>query len=179
MMKNKNMLLAGALLLIGCNTLIDAAASSKKLLDAVNYAPLDVVRELIAAKANKEATDEWGYTPLTIAGNYGRLDVMRELLAAKANIETVDDFGNTPLICAALNGNLDVVRELINSGANISAKTKKGQTPLDIANQKKHADIVRVLRDAREEELEPALGYLVNGPLSVPPLCDITTDYLF
>jgi ankyrin repeat protein len=265
MKNNQNMLLASVLILIGCNNLIGAVERSqdsmdnlsKQLLNAANVADLgsvrrllvakadmeavnkngetpllcvawrghaDVVRELVTAKANIEAADRFGYTPLIYAAACGKLDVVRELLTARANMEAVNKNGETPLLCVAWRGHADVVRELFAAKANIEATDEKGYTPLhyavvrgclwsstdlcghldvvsvfaaranlstknndgetalDLANAKKHAGIVGLLRaqqKTREEKLEPALGYLVNGPLSVPPLCHIAKDYLF
>ena len=65
---------------------------------------MDVVKLLLNTKANVEAEDKDGGTPLSCAAKNGHVDVVKLLLNAKANVEAEDKDGGTPLSCAAENG---------------------------------------------------------------------------
>ena len=112
---------------------------------AARKGKLERVRELCEWRADIEAADKNGCTPLYDASYYGKLEVARELLARGANIEAAADDGATSLFIASQEGRLDVVRELLACGANIEAATNRGTTSLFMASQEGHLDVVREL----------------------------------
>jgi ankyrin repeat protein len=70
------------------------------------------------AKANIEAKDNAGQTPISLAAGNGHVDVGKELLNTKANIEGGDQkYGQLPIGWAASNGHVDVVK-LLTPGCN-------------------------------------------------------------
>ncbi len=123
---------------------IDATA----LYVAAQNGYLNILKELIAAEANIDATkSDNGATPLYIAARNGHLNIVKELIAAGANIDAArSDIGGNPLYSAAGNGHLDIVKELIAAGANIDAAIRDiRETPLYIAAGNGHLNIVKEL----------------------------------
>lgn len=88
----------------------------------------EVVKVLIAAKADIEAVGANGGTALNIAAGNGYIEVVKVLIAAKADIETVDGVGWTALISAAGNGYAEVVKILIAAKADFEAVDGDGWT---------------------------------------------------
>jgi hypothetical protein len=111
----------------------------------VFFGRLSRVRELCDWRADIEAADEDGLTPLCKASKMGRIAVVRELLARGANIEAVTNAGWTSLLVASKNGHLDVVRELLARSANIGSATNDGWTSLHAASKEGYLGIVRDL----------------------------------
>ena len=80
--------------------------------------------ELLDVKANFEAEDEYGQTPLSWAAQNGHTEVVKLLLDVKANIKAEDKSGQTPLSLAAQNGHTEVVKLLLDVKANFEAEDK-------------------------------------------------------
>ena len=98
---------------------------------------------LIRARANVNAANELGVTPLALASSRPMVD---KLLAAGANPNLVASTGESPLMVAARAGRADVVRALLSHGANVNAKENvRGQTALMWAVSQRHPDVVRAL----------------------------------
>ena len=85
---------------------------------------------LLAAKANVNAKNRFGDTPLMAAALNGHLEIVRKLRTQGADIEPR---GWTPLIYAATGGHDDVVAYLLDQGANINAQSPNGTTALMMA----------------------------------------------
>ena len=106
------------------------------------------VRELCDWRADIEATNMYGYTPLWCASRRGHLDIVRELLARGASIEAATNDGVTSLFIASQWGHHDVVRELLARGASIEAARSDGRTPLIQASWRGYVEVVRALLEA-------------------------------
>ncbi|KAL6834246.1 ankyrin repeat-containing domain protein [Trichoderma sp. SZMC 28015] len=85
---------------------------------------------LLAHKANIEARDNHGYTPLSIAAMDGKPNCIRLLLANKANLEARENDGYTPLGLAAIKGNTKCMQLLLDGNADTEAKDELGMTLL-------------------------------------------------
>jgi ankyrin repeat protein len=85
---------------------------------------------LLAAKANVNARNRYGDTPIMTAALNGHLDVVRKLRAQGADIEPK---GWTPLIYAATGGHDAIVTYLLDQGADINARSPNGTTALMMA----------------------------------------------
>lgn len=109
---------------------------------------LEVVRLLIDAKADVNATRAPGHTPtpLQIAVENGRLDLTELLLAAGAKVNT--DEGQVPsaLHTAAEKGTIKMVQVLLDAGADVDAKTYEGETILQAAEKGGNVDIAKLLQ---------------------------------
>ena len=119
---------------------------------------------LLANKADVNAKDKDGATPLFWAAKKGHKDVAELLLANRADVDARNNIDATPLHFAALRGHKDVAEWLLTSEADVDAKESKyGQTPLDLAATGGHKDVAELLRrhhaklsaSRRVENLEP------------------------
>ena len=115
---------------------------------ASKYGHADVVKALIDAGAQVNASTDGGYTALQLASMKGYLPVVNTLLAAGADIKTKSDFGVTALHWASYKGNVQVVNALINADANVKAQNNSGWTALMVASYYGKTDVVNTFLDA-------------------------------
>jgi ankyrin repeat protein len=91
------------------------------------------VRELCDWRADTEAANSVGLTPLQFASVSGRVDVVRELLARGADPNTAEINGETPLIASSRWGQVESVRALLAAGADKHRATRSGVTAYSVA----------------------------------------------
>ena len=96
---------------------------------------LALVRELCDWRADIEAADMYGDTPLKDASYRGHLDIVRELLARGANVNVVNNSGWTPLMCSSCYGHIEVVRALLAAGADKRQVANNGDTAASVAGR--------------------------------------------
>jgi ankyrin repeat protein len=129
-------------------------------------------KALIKAKADLEAKDNDGRTPLhwggfasspqpvhlyedlgkphdTVFVDPGPAELIDILLDAGSNIEARDNNGDTALYEAANIGSMRGVQKLLARGAKVGVKNKAGRTPRDEAKRRGDTDINKMLMDAR------------------------------
>jgi ankyrin repeat protein len=142
---------------------------------------LAVIDILISAKADINARDKSGLTPLARASLVGSLDIVKKLLAYKANpniksydglsaltltnsediakeliaahadVNVTSDDGFNALTNACSNGNLGFVKMLIQANANVNVRDSNGLTPFMYAASGGHNDVVKELIAARAD----------------------------
>ena len=115
-----------------------------------NY--LDVVRELLNAKADVNSKNKSGDTALTLLrfDDKGHLKLLGELIGAKVkiNVNIQNNCGNTALIEGAGKGYCEAVERLIRAGADANIRNKNGVTALIRASGGGHTNVVRMLLEA-------------------------------
>ena len=99
---------------------------------AVKSSDSSVSLPLLRHKANIEATNNKGRTPLHEAAHRGEVYAIQILFKAQANINAADNKGNTPLHIAAKKCHIDAVKYLLNQGANRSLTNKERKKPYDL-----------------------------------------------
>jgi ankyrin repeat protein len=109
-----------------------------------------VVKALIAAGVNVNATDSDGVTPLMLGARAGSLEVVKALLGAGAVVKAKDKLGQTALAYALNDSNYrdstsSVVNELIAAKADVNATDQYGQTPLMLAAKSGDGNIAQSL----------------------------------
>jgi len=84
---------------------------------AASNGHVNVVNALLAAKADVNATDKHGKTPLHEAAlfQWDHRELAQALLEKKAEVNTKDRAGRTPLDYAAIHGNIEVVTALLDN----------------------------------------------------------------
>ena len=92
----------------------------------------ELVRLLLEAGSNPNATDNDGVTPLHWAAGKGMTTAAQMLIAAGAKVNARDSVSFTPLHNAAQGGWCEVARVLLSAGADTTARHSGGQTPLEI-----------------------------------------------
>jgi len=125
------------------------------------YAPLAVVRLLIAHGADVRAANDYGYTALHYCigtwrgttwsgwaweGHPHGAALARVLLDRGARVDAHDGSdGKTPLMQAAFHGSVAVARVLLARGADVDRATPSGSTALMIAARRGHAAVAALL----------------------------------
>lgn len=108
------------------------------------------IKVLVEHKANIEARDKNGCSPLHLAVKSGYKGSIREhvrvLIGLGADVNTADSNGSTPLHSAAqLRGFAGIIHELLQAGARIDQKDEDGRTPLHLAAKTKCLDNIELL----------------------------------
>ena len=109
------------------------------LLTASRSDDVDIVRHLLDAGADVNATQSFGQNALLWAAERGNLQTVDLLLERGAQIEP------PVLHVAAREGHTGVVEKLIDAGADVDATWSCGNTALMWAAEEDHADTVRLL----------------------------------
>ena len=78
---------------------------------------LETTELLLEWKADTEAQDTIGETPLHIASRSGSIETVRLLLEWKADIEAKDNVGYTPLVLARMYDRPEIAQLLLDEGA--------------------------------------------------------------
>jgi len=124
---------------------------------------MEVIRFLRKEKADLEAEDHSGRTPLHVAALAGQAHCVSFLLREGARIDHCDKNDNSPLHCAALAGGVKCVVVLLRKGARVNALAKDKSTPLHYAVGKGHLkcaeELIRAGADvnARDEHIQTPL----------------------
>ena len=131
---------------------------------AARYARADAAKKLLDAKADANAPDNTGRTPLhasVAADAQGVFQILLRHRATNLNAKTYD--GTTPLILAARLAIEGMVEELIHSEADINASDENGKSALHWAASVNNVDAVNTLlanganRDAQDNKDETPL----------------------
>src|SRR5262249_48319968 len=117
---------------------------------AVYWCEKDLVQVLLSNRANVNATDHSGWTPLhkaaevALGNRNDAIKIMEILLANKADVQAKDHNGLTPLHWAAGNAS-DVTEVLLKNKAQINAKDNHGWTPLTESRYYEKEDVEKLL----------------------------------
>ncbi|MDE2097641.1 MAG: ankyrin repeat domain-containing protein [Patescibacteria group bacterium] len=115
----------------------------------------ETVGLLIELKANIEAGDDCGMSPLYLACSFNKATKADVLLTHRADVNTRSDGGMTPLISAATYGNLSILRLLLEYGALVgSVKTggalNHGESAITICDNSECRDLLERARKYQE-----------------------------
>ena len=118
---------------------------------------IEVIRVLIEAGAQINATDKEGYAAISYcvdlvsASEPKFMEACEELIKHNANPNFKGKFyRRTILHCAAAQGKEELVRKLVEShNAEVDVVDSEGKTPIFYANEQNHTTIVQFLENAR------------------------------
>ena len=96
-------------------------------------------------RADPEARDEVGCTPLQKASRRGHCGAVLVLLQRGVEVNSLDRESRSPLHRAALRGHPEVAELLLENGADVNKMDRDGNTPLSWAVALDHEEVVKVL----------------------------------
>ena len=109
---------------------------------------LAALKNLTAYKANVNAANKYGMTPLLYTIKTGNNDAARYLLSYKdTDINKANNNGQTPLFYAAYSGNTTIAKDLLELGADYNKADNKGITPLAAAQKRGNKETARAIND--------------------------------
>lgn len=111
--------------------------------------PPGAIELLLAARADVNARDHIGRTPLMQAAEYRSSRSIETLLHGRANPNIQDNEGKTALMYAAYAGDEDSVRGLLVSGAGVNVRSKAGESALGLVEgSTSYSRVAAILRAA-------------------------------
>jgi hypothetical protein len=115
--------------------------------NAVEVNEIEMVRLLLAARADAHAVDNGGRTAIFSAR---APEVARVLIDAGLDVEAQDCLGWAPLVAAIMDGSLDGVKALLSVGANVNATHDRGFTVFmsAVSSSQRSLEIMKVLVEA-------------------------------
>jgi uncharacterized protein len=134
--------------------------AASRLIDAVKRGDVNAVRTLIAQKADVNAPDADGSTPLHWATQRDDTAMAEALIAAGANVKAKTRYNVTPLSLASASGDAKLIDRLLKAGADPNETAEEGQTALMTASLTGKPDAVRLLLEtgANVNAVEPYKG---------------------
>ena len=134
---DKNYVGMEAMLKGGANANYADANGNTPLIVVSSQGNLAAFQKLTAYRANVNAANKYGMTPLLYAIKGGHNDIARALLSRNdTDINKANNNNQTPLFYAAYTGNTSITKDLLELGADYNKADKKGITPL-VAAQKR------------------------------------------
>ena len=128
---------------------------------------------LESGKADINAKDRSGRTPLIVSASNGNKDVVELLLAHNADVKAKDNNDWTALHGAVQFGQLDIIEMLVKKGADVNAAAKSGQTPYTMALQQAagRPEIAELLKQngGKEPQLPQLYGDSPNAGVQPGP----------
>ncbi|MSO21391.1 MAG: hypothetical protein EXQ56_13215 [Acidobacteria bacterium] len=136
-----------ALWLAGSVGYATGPAADSRLIEAVRNQDKATVRALIKDRANVNAAQADGATPLAWAVERGDAETVDMLIAGGANVNAATDNGVTPLYLACTRSDAAIVGKLLKAGANPNAALWSGETPLMTCARSGSTAAVKLLLD--------------------------------
>jgi ankyrin repeat protein len=122
-----------------------ALLAAAPLVDAVKSGDRAAALTLITQKADVNAPEVDGTTPLHWAVHHGDLDLTQRLIRAGAKVNVKNEFGSTPMAEAAILGRADLLETLLKAGADVESPNADGQTALMVVARTGRVDAARLL----------------------------------
>jgi ankyrin repeat protein len=143
-MQHKNITLFFSCLLL---SLSSQATPTGDLFVALGKGDAAGITAAIKAKADVNARDDDGHSPLTLATLKKNSNAIAELVEAGAKIDDLNDLGLAPIHVAAGNGLGDQIATIIAQKANVDLASRQGQTAAQIAAEAGHYDMLDRLNE--------------------------------
>ena len=112
---------------------------------------VQVVEQLIKAKADLSIPNKSGNTPLHKACEMGHLQIVEKLLQSEVDPNVQNNFQATPLFQATHKNNLQVVKRLLQAKADPNIQASTGATPLFVASEEGNIQLMDLLLQAQAD----------------------------
>ncbi len=122
-----------------------APACATTLLEAAKTNDSASALTLVGDKADVNAAESDGTTPLHYAVYHNDVALIESLLKAGANPSVSNKYGSTPLLEAAVWGNPVIIRKLLEAGAKVDQGNADGQTALMTLARTSNVEAAQVL----------------------------------
>jgi len=128
-------------------------------IDSNNEEVVKTVQYLLTHKADVDAQDNQGWTPLMcLAANKGTMEIAKILINAKCDVNYSDNIGKTVLMSASLAGNKEMCELLVNNGATHSAYTRFGKSAYEMAVAFDRKDVIEYFQALKKRRSSVSLG---------------------
>ncbi|MXY56790.1 MAG: hypothetical protein F4029_12875 [Gammaproteobacteria bacterium] len=114
---------------------------------AVNQDHLGMVEALLAADADAQVRNRYGFPPIALAAMNGNADVLTLLIHAGADARATVPGGESAIMTAARTGDADAIRVLLAAGADPNLPNDASQTALMWAGAANNPDAITALVD--------------------------------
>jgi ankyrin repeat protein len=122
-----------------------AASAEAPVAAAAKRNDLSALQDLIAKRADVNASQVDGVTALHWAADRDNLEMAGALVRAGANVKAANRYGVTPLSLACTNGSAPMVALLLKAGAAAGETLPGGETALMTASRSGNVDVVKLL----------------------------------
>jgi ankyrin repeat protein len=139
--------------LLGDPTTTELSAESLVLHQAVEIQSLEIVETLVQRKADINARNSEGRSPLHIAASLGNDPILLILLHARAKVNQLDKMGRTPLHLASLHGFFRTCTHLLDHGSNVNLFDNLGRLPAHYACDIGHDKLLKLLLEKGSDTL--------------------------
>lgn len=119
---------------------------------------LEIVKLLIAAKADVNFRASGDETPLMAAAGHGHLEVTQYLVSQRAEVNRKVSGDGTALLVAARGGHLPVVQYLVDQGAEVNAQVGGDGTPLICAARSGRYAVAKFLLEKGADPFQVSPG---------------------
>ncbi len=109
---------------------------------------LQVARMLLAARADPNAADSGGNTPLMEATRTADAELVTLLISSGAGVNVRNRAGTAPVLMAAQFGLHEITMQLLAARADVSVRDQDGKAAIDLARAGGHASVVELLQGA-------------------------------
>ena len=109
---------------------------------------LHIARLLLAARADPNAADAVGNTPLMDATRTGDAELVTLLIGAGAGVNVRNSSGAAPVLMAAQFGLQEIAQTLVAARADLTVRDADGKAAVDLARAGGHQGVVQLLESA-------------------------------
>jgi ankyrin repeat protein len=131
--------------IIVCAAIASMGAGAPPVVEAVKDGKTEIVRTLLAKRADPNAAEADGTTALHWAAHFDNLAAADLLIKSGANARAANRYGATPLWLACVNGSAPMIERLLNAGADPNTAMAEGDTALMTAARTGNVAAVRAL----------------------------------
>lgn len=137
----------------GSNFNIADSAGNTPLKLTIQWHHRDAAKLIIeSGKADLNAKDPQGRTPLLVALTFQENEIAQALIAKGADVKAKDKNDVTALHAALRAGQAEIGKMLIEKGADVNGADRTGQTPLTLAQQRGMVEVVDLLKQKGAKE---------------------------